>query len=229
MNFAERATARKKSKELKSEFKNLRKELVNSGEDKAQVAARLKELQEAAELADTLQSDYVEAREHLGAAREAIEKLLDDMGDSSAAEVQTSMNTLLGELEQIYHECSIREDDMDFQSTIRGLKQLTEDCINQGKSTTAFGMEMIMLRSELENIKAVLDDAAAWNAPDFLALAYYFLHEDKSSLKEMENRQRNQCVRTYFAEHYMDSFSEQCRRAGNEEHMQTLLREYIYN
>lgn len=32
----------------------------------------------------------------------------------------------------------------------------------------------LMLRSELENIQAVLKDAAAWEAPDFFALAFLF-------------------------------------------------------
>ena len=46
-----------------------------------------------------------------------------------------------------------------------------------------------MLRSELENIQAVLKDAAAWEAPDFFALAFYLIREEKDTLADMENGQ----------------------------------------
>lgn len=225
MNFGERAAARRKSKELKNELKDMRRDFLGVGYDKTLVANLLRELQETAELADTLQSDYVEAGEHLRQAREAIMKLLDYMGESPAAEVQASMNTLIADLDQVYHDCSIREDDLDFQSTIQCLKQMVAE---QGNAFEAGNMQAIMLRSELENIKAVLDDAAGWKAPDFLALAYYFLHEDRDSLREMENEQRNQYVFSYFKEHYMDDFLYKSKRAGVEERIQGLLQEYIY-
>ena len=180
------------------------------------------------ELADTLQSDYVEAGEYLRQAREAIMKLLDCMGESPVPEVQASMDTLIADLEQVYHDCSIREDDIDFQSTIQCLKQMVAEVAKQGDAFGTGGMQAIMLRSELENVKAVLDDAAGWRAPDFLALAYYFLHEDKDNLKEMENDQRNQYVLTYLKENYMDDFLYKCKRAGIEERIQSLMQEYIY-
>lgn len=228
MNFGERAAARKRSKELKNELKELRKELLGAGGDKAQVTATIKELQEAIELADTLQSDYEEASVHLTQAREAIMKLLDCMGVSPEAEVQESMNALISDLDQVYHDCSIREDDLDFQSTIRSLKSMVSGKSQSEATVGASGMQSIMLRSELENIKAVLDDAAGWRAPDFFALAYYFLHEDRNSLKEMENEQRNQFVLSYLNEYFMGDFMKLCENAGIKERVQTLMQEYIY-
>ena len=228
MNFGERAAARRKSKELKNELKDLRKDFLGVGYDKTLVANLLKEFQDTVELADTLQSDDVEAGEHLRQAREAIMKLLDCMGESPVPEVQASMDTLIADLEQVYHDCSIREDDIDFQSTIQCLKQMVAEVAKQGDAFGTGGMQAIMLRSELENVKAVLDDAAGWRAPDFLALAYYFLHEDKDNLKEMENDQRNQYVLTYLKENYMDDFLYKCKRAGIEERIQVLMQEYIY-
>lgn len=228
MNFGERAAARRKSKELKNELKNLRKDFLGVGYDKTLVANLLKEFQDTVELADTLQSDYVEAGEYLRQAREAIMKLLDCMGESPVPEVQASLDTLIADLEQVYHDCSIREDDIDFQSTIQCLKQMVAEVAKQGDAFGTGGMQAIMLRSELENVKAVLDDAAGWRAPDFLALAYYFLHEDKDNLKDMENDQRNQYVLTYLKENYMDDFLYKCKRAGIEERIQSLMQEYIY-
>lgn len=223
MNFGERAAARKRSKNLKNELKELKKQMVSAGCDKTLLGNELKELQGAMELGSSLRTDYEEAGVHLQQARNAIGKLLNCMGESPASEVKESLKVLVTELEQVYHDCSIREDDLDFQSTIRSLKQLVE----QYSDRTA-GMHTIMLRSELENIGAVLEDAAGWSAPDFLALAYYFLHEDKDTLKEMENAQRNAWVLSYTKEHFLDSFLEECKRAGVEEKVQALITDYIY-
>lgn len=228
MNFGERAAARKRSKELKNEVKELRKNMLSAGGDKAQVTATLKEFQEAVELASTLQSDYEEAGAHLTQAREAIMKLLDCMGESPESEVQESMNVLISDLDQVYHDCSIREDDLDFQSTIRSLKSMVSGKLQPDMTVGAVEMHSIMLRSELENIKAVLDDAAGWRAPDFLALAYYFLHDDRNNLKEMENEQRNQFVLSYLNEYFMNDFMKSCEAAGIKERVQTLMQEYIY-
>lgn len=222
MNFGERAAARKRSKNLKNELKELKKQMVSAGCDKTRLGYELKELQEALELGASLQTDYEEAGRHLTQAREAIQKLLSCMGESPASEVKESLKVLVTDLEQVYHDCSIREDDLDFQSTLRSLKLLVEQY-----SDKAAGMQSIMLRSELENVSAVLDDAAGWSAPDFLALAYYFLHEDRSALKEMENAQRNACVLSYMKEHFLDGFLDECKGAGVEETVQELIHRNI--
>lgn len=223
MNFGERAAARKRSKNLKNELKELKKEMLSGGCGKAQTGSDLKELQEALELGGALQEDYAKAGVHLDQARDAIVRLLGCMGESPVAEVRESLRALIGDLEQVYHDCSIREDDLDFQSTIRCLKQMADSY-----SDSTAGMQAIMLRSELENVKAVLDDAAGWRAPDFLALAYYFLHEDKSVLAEMENEQRNTFVLSYLQEHFLTAFMETCKKAKVEETVQTLIQTYIY-
>lgn len=228
MNFGERAAARKRSKELKNEIKELRKHMLDAGGDKAQVTAALKEFQETLELASSLQSDYEEAGGHLTQAREAIMKLLDCMGESPESEVKESMNVLITDLNQVYHDCSIREDDIDFQSTIQSLKSMVAGKMQMGMVSDSADMQSIMLRSELENIKAVLDDAAGWRAPDFFALAYYFLHEDRTNLKEMENEQRNQFVKSYLNEYFMNDFISSCENAGIREQIQTLMKEYIF-
>ena len=49
-------------------------------------------------------------------------------------------------------------------------------------------VNFIMLRSELENLHALLEDTSEWRSPNFFALAYYFLHETekKDKIAEME-------------------------------------------
>ncbi len=223
MGFAERAAARRKSKDLKNELKELQKQiLAGAGGDKAKLAADMKELGAAIELGAQLAEDYARARAHLGEAQASIVRLLDCMAETPAAEVQRSLHTLMGELEQIYHDCAIREDDLDFRSTFASLKRLSA---NYGEQTP--GMERVMLRSELENVKAVLDDTVGWEAPDFLALGYYCTREGRDTLRDMENEQRNQFVLRYWKEHLLDALMEQCSRSGALERMQELLQKYI--
>lgn len=89
-------------------------------------------------------------------------------------------------------------------------------------------MAFVMLRSELENIGAVLDDVLGFRAPDFFALAYFFRRGDKDSLKEMENEQRNTYVLTYAKEHFLDDFYKECGRAGMGAGVLELIRRHIY-
>ena len=137
---------------------------------------------------------YEEARSHLAQSRAAIERLLECMKESPVSEVKKSLDELMGDLDQVYHDCSIRDDDLDFQSTIQSLKQMAAEYEEHAaKAQTEAGSKLaaIMLRSELENVAAVLKDAAGWEEPDFFALAYYLGHENRGSLREMENAQRN--------------------------------------
>lgn len=224
MGFAERAAARRKSKDLKNELKELRKHILATiGGDKAKLTDDLKEFQASMELGATLYVDYADARDNLNQAREEIDKLWECMAEKPDTEVRADLQSLAVCLEKVYHDCSIREDDLDFQSTLRSLKKMAMDY-----STNMAGMSKVMLRSELENVKAVLDDAAGWKAPDFLALAYYYLHADKNTLRDMENEQRNQFVLAYFKDEFMDELMGQFYRAGKEPEVRALIKEYIY-
>lgn len=223
MNFGERAVQKKKSKDLKNERKKLKKELLSAGCDKVLVNSMLKEFSEAVELGNTLQTDYEMAGMHLRKARDGMIRILECMGECSVGEVQAYLQELLTELGMLYHDCLIREDDMDFGSTIASLKKLVQE-YGEG----AEKMSVIMLRSEIENIKAVLDDTAGWAAPDFLALAYFYLHKNKDELKDKENTQRNQNIKTYFSEQFMDGFCLELDKAGCKEKVNEWILSYIY-
>lgn len=224
MGFSERAAARKKSKDLKNELKEYRKHILATvGGDKAKLTEDLKQFQVAMELGASLYADYAKAREHLKQAQMLLETLLENMKDSGAAEVKARLKELVVHLEGVYHDCLIRKDDLDFESTLRNLRQMVEKY-----SDSTAGMQAIMLRSELENVKAVLDDTAGFLPPDFLALAYYYLHADKSALGDMENEQRNQLVLAFFKDEFMDELMGQFYRAGKEMPLRALIKEYIY-
>lgn len=227
--FFDRSERAMRAKERKSEIKELKKAMLSSGCDKARVTADLKDFDEALEAGSVAREDYANARTHLENARNAIRKLLGCMSESPVDEVKESLKNVVAELGEVYHDCSIREDDLDFRSTITSLKQMAAEYADStGKAQTVGGnaFATILLRSELENVVAVLDDAAGWSAPDFLALGYYLEHEDRSSLKEMENEQRNTYVTAYCKEHFLDAFMEECRGAGVEEQVQGMLQTY---
>ncbi len=228
--FFDRSGKAKRRRELKNELKELQKAFAAAGCDKAEAAGRCRELGETIELGEALCDGYLSARAHLARAREAIPKLLDCMGESPADEVEKSLQSLMTDLEQVYHDCSIREDDADFASTVHSLKKLAGQyagSVAQAKTEAGRAFPGIMLRSELENVGAVLDDAAAWNAPDFLALAYFFRHEDRASLKEMENEQRNHYVSGYWSEHFEEPFAAMEQRADRAGALRTLSEKYF--
>lgn len=210
MNFGERAAARKKLKDNRNEIKQLRKNMLQAGCDKNVVNQNIKCFQETLELSDKLQSDYEASRIHLTQALEGIAALLELMGVSPSSEVKNQFSILVSELEQVFNDCSIREDDMDFQSSLTCLKQMLETFSESSQTA----MSAIMLRSELENMQSVLEDAKGWSAPDYFALAYYYLYADKNDLKEMENHQRNQLITDYVREHFLTEFLKECSRAG---------------
>lgn len=243
MDYGERAVLRRKSKDLKKELKEMKRQLLGAGCDKGSVGQYLKEFQETLELGASEREAYEEARVHLEEARELIWRLLECRGERAAAEVESSLRTLAEHLDGVYHDCLIREDDLDFKSTMGSLKQMirlqAEGCGSGKKNSQVSaaalqgaaqaGMSHIMLRSELENIKAVLDDAAGWNAPDFFALAYYFLHEAKDSIRDMESRQRNEHMAAYMKVHFMDGFLQECERAHAEAKVPELIHRYVYD
>lgn len=221
MNFAERSAKRKRAHELRGEIKQLKKRLIMAGCDKTEANRLFGEFEETLLLTGELSEAYEVSTRHIGQARDAILRLLDFMGESPADEVKESLTTLMEDLELVYHDCVIREDDLDFQSTINGLKGLISSYGSQMP-----GQDAIMLRSELENIKAVLDDASGFGAPDFFALAYYNLHGDRRALKEMENEQRNRFLTEYVTQHFSEEFWQELKTAHLKEDAKQLLQQY---
>ena len=102
----DRAAKGKKSKELKGELKDLKKSLLNAG-GREGVCERggCGSYQAALEQGDTLRERYEEARSHLAQSRAAIERLLECMKESPVSEVKKSLDELMGDLDQVYHDC----------------------------------------------------------------------------------------------------------------------------
>ena len=182
MIFGEKTEEQKRVAELTREVKELRKELLASKLDKKQVEVQMKDLKDALELGGNLRQGYVDSQEHMAVARRGLINMMEDMNEIPIEDVKRDLDRLNGHLDQIFHECSIREDDPDFKSTADGLKNMAA---NMDK------INLIMLRSELENLQALLEDTSEWRSPNFFALAYYLQHEEESKVGEMENEFRN--------------------------------------
>ena len=164
MIFGEKTEEQKRVAELTREVKELRKELLASKLDKKQVEVQMKDLKDALELGGNLRQGYVDSQEHMAVARRGLINMMEDMNEIPIEDVKRDLDRLNGHLDQIFHECSIREDDPDFKSTADGLKNMAA---NMDK------INLIMLRSELENLQALLEDTSEWRSPNFFALAYY--------------------------------------------------------
>lgn len=220
MSFIEKASARKRTRELKAEIKQLRKNLLDAGCDKAVVNAGSKEFLEAVEQGRVLCAEYRLSYMHLKKAQKEIGYLLINMSKIPAEKLTEQLNKLVDHLENSYNDCLISKDDPDFESTVSSLKNVIRENVYTG-------MPLIMLRSELENIKAMLDDVTERAAPHFLSLGYFVLHMDSSILKDMENGQRNAYVKSC-CEEGLEPFLLECQRTGCFEHLERIIEKYIY-
>ena len=127
MIFGEKTEEQKRVAELTREVKELRKELLASKLDKKQVEVQMKDLKDALELGGNLRQGYVDSQEHMAVARRGLINMMEDMNEIPIEDVKRDLDRLNGHLDQIFHECSIREDDPDFKSTADGLKNMAND------------------------------------------------------------------------------------------------------
>lgn len=224
MGLTEWTSAHKRTRHLRHECKALQQQILQAGNaDKAKLTKNSRELLTAVEAAAQLYAAYREAGEHLQAALERIDILLNGMRRMPAAVLKEQLRELTVQLEGVYNDWFIREEDKEYGMTVQNFYTMTRHCSEYRR-----GMRAIMLRSELENVRAVLRDAAAWSMPDFLAAAYYELHEDKAELCDMEREERSQLVRSYFEEKFWEEWEAQVRQADRKEQFYQLINEYIY-
>ena len=222
MNFGVRSDRRKREKDLKNEIRQLRKQMLRNGGEKSNVTHLLGEFEAVLLEAGRLSADYQTACSRIKQAGESIARLLDCMSESPVREVRESLQSLSAILDEVYHECTIRADDADFRSSVACFREMLAL-----PDSGAVSRNDIMLRSELENMKAVLDDAAGFLPPDFFALAYYTLYGEKEALREMENRQRNDFLLAYLNEHFSAKFFEEARKRGVEQQVCELMNSYV--
>lgn len=196
---------KKRAKEIRKEGKELRKELLSAGMDKRSVEDFLEEYLSCLEVACIERDNYRSAREHMKSCMKIIDAILPQMRELSVEVCKTKLQGLLADLPFVYHHCLIRKDDMDFATTLSYMKSRISDYSADDR---------LMMQSELENLKAVFEDASVWNAPEFLALAYFLRHERSELLSDMENSQRNNHIEIFYKEQFWDKYVELIERVG---------------
>ena len=186
---------KRRAKEIKKEGKNLRKWIVLSGLDKKQVDAFMDEFLACVEQGACQKDSYYKAREHMESGLAIINEILPQMREIPAEACKERLHRLLNDLPFIFHECFIRRDDLDYESTLTYMKK---------KVPVYSAEDRLMMQSELENIKAVFDDALQWSAPDFVALSYFLRKKGSEMLSDMENSARNSYIERVYKEEFWD-------------------------
>ena len=186
---------KRRAKEIKKEGKNLRKWIVLSGLDKKWADAFMDEFLACVEQGACQQDSYRSARMHMESGLKVINDILPQMRELPAEECKERLRSLLNDLPFVFHECFIRKDDLDYESTLRYMNRQVPAYSSQDR---------LMMQSELENMKAVFDDAMLWSAPDFIALAYFLRHKGSEMLSDMENSARNSYIERVYREEFWD-------------------------
>ncbi len=223
MNLGGKSVRRQKKKDLRNQVRQIKKDMLGAGCDKGNTRRFLREFEETLLRAEELSAHYQTAVRHIGQSREAMERLLEHMGERPVRQVRQELQEVSEGMEHIYHDCTVRRDDADFQSSVACFQKLAA-----GFGNGADAMGELLLRSELENIKAVLDDTAEFRAPDFFALAYYRLHEDGEALKDMEQAQRDLLLEEYLKEHFTEPFRRETDLAGVTERLAQMRQSYLH-
>lgn len=118
---------KKKQKEQRSREKEWKGKLTGAGMEKGAAGELAKIITEAQRSGESLQEDYKTSREHLERAQRKIELLLDEMTEEPERDVKKSLDSLIVDLDHVYHICSIREDDPDYGSTVKCLKTASSE------------------------------------------------------------------------------------------------------
>lgn len=209
MIFAVRTEQQKK---ILCEIKEIRQELLTAKFGRKTVDLQLKELKNALFLAQNLKQEYVKFQESLTLARRTVFYLLESIGVRTAGVVKRKLEELNGHLEKLCYGRKLFACELDLEDTVCWLKGAAADIslVNE-----------IMLRSELENLEFLLEDALERTSPDFLALAYFIQHENKQEF-------RNDFLVHYLYKNLMERLLREAEFAGCMEQLQQVIQNDIY-
>lgn len=214
MGIFGQSAEKKKEKEVRQEVKGLVKELVNAGMDKNAAKNYLEVLQELVLEAQQQRDTYLISKKRMASELLIIELLLEDIAEREPAKVRVDLARLCINLTDIFHECTIREDDMDFKTTYEFLHREAKEYE---------GATRIMLQSELENLQHMISEIIEWEEPDFCALALFCKYGKREELADLENRQRNEMLLRYYRGQYWDDFEKELVAVGMLEQVQNWI------
>lgn len=218
MALFQQSVEKKREKEVRLKMKEFMKELTDAGMDKKAAKEGLEELTDILLYACILRDGYIESKKKISNSLTIIEQQLSRMQVREVSQCRALTEKLVNSLEDIFHECTIRKEDLDFASTYSYLKKAAVEYD---------GSNRIMLQSEFENLRYMLSETIVWAEPDFLALAYYCKHEDKENLGEMHNESRNENLYAYYEEHFYRNFIDKIAPFSMQEKLEKWIDMYI--
>lgn len=218
MGIFGQSVEKRREKEIRQEAKELVKELIYAGMDKHTAKNYMLVLENMLIAACAQRDVYIESKRKMASGQVIMEELLADIVQMEPQAVREKLAKLADELMDIYHECTIRMDDMDFIST--------HTYINRAAKTYD-GTERIMLQSELENLLHMVSEIIEWEEPDFCALALFCKYGNRMDLADIENGQRNEMLMRYYRGQYWDDFERELVTIGMEERVKNWIDEKV--
>lgn len=209
---------KKRAKEIKHDIKELSKTLVHAGMDYAKVKAYLDVLFKVMLEACIQQEKYVQSKRNMKEMEILLLEMLSEFDRAYREKVCEQLKQMLNLFDDVYHECTIRQDDGDFASTCAYIKK------------TALQYEesnQLMLQSELENLLHVVEETIEWEAPNFMALAYFCIYGNRDDLADIENKQRNEMIMRFYKEQFWNEFSEELHGCGEEPQLISWIEEKL--
>ena len=207
-----------REREIRQEIKELARELINARMDKRAVKNYLDVLQELMIAACQQRDVYVTSKKRMSAGLVIIEELLNDIAGKEPAKVRGELARLAIDLTDIFHECTIRKDDLDFASTYSYINRATKEYD---------GTNRLMLQSELENMEHMIGEIVEWEEPDFCALALFCRYGNRDDLADIENGQRNEMLLRYYKGQFWDDFEKELAAAGMAERVHNWIEEKV--
>lgn len=218
MGIFGQSAEKKREKEIRQEAKELTKELINTGMDKRAAKNYMEVLEELVVAAGLQRDTYIESKKRMAAGQEIIEALLQDITEKEPAKVRGELARLAINLTDIFHECTIRKDDLDFASTY--------SYINRAAGEYE-GSHRLMLQSELENLLHMVAEIEAWEEPDFCALALFCKYGHREDLADIENSQRNEMLLRYYKGQFWDDFEKELAAVKMTERVEKWIEEKV--
>ena len=200
MGIFGQSAEKKREKVIQQELKELAKELTSSGMDKRAVKNYMEVLENLVLEALLQRDSYIESKRRMEAGQGIIELILEDITEREPAKVRGDLARLAMNLTDIFHECTIRKDDLDFASTY--------GYINRA-ATNYDGTERLMLQSELENLLHMVSEIEEWEEPNFCALALFCKYGPREDLADIENSKRNEMLLKYYKGQFWDDFEKE--------------------
>ena len=218
MGIFRQSVEKKREKLIQKEAKAFVKKLTLAGMDRKTAKNRMEMLSSLVTEGYYQNKVYAKSKVQIGFAMMLIEKLMEEMHKKDVQTIRERLKKLSSVLGEVFHECTIREDDMDFSVTCTYIKSMAEIYDD---------VQCVIVQSELENLLHLFTEVKEWEEPDFCALAFFLKYGKKSELGELANCLRNERIIHYYREQYWDNFEGELSAVGMKEEIELWIKEKV--